>query len=134
MNKVTAHLVFAALDIAALAACVYVFTEWRGIDRLISASSDSISVQSHLGFYALMIMVPVTHILALLKWQAPVKKWVSRFLVALFLLLIVGAFNLGSYIEDKLLTAGYHYCAEQSETMTFSEFRTYLKENIQCSE
>lgn len=134
MNKVTAHSILAVFDIAALAACYYVFTEWRSIDELISIGSNSVSMQSHLGFYLLSIMVPVVHILTLFKWPESAKKLGNLFLVALFVLLMVGAFTLDSSLEDKLLSAGYHYCTEQSEAMTFSEFKTYVKDTSQCIE
>lgn len=134
MNKLTAHLVLAALDIAALAACYYVVTEWSSINQLITDGSESITMQSHLSFYALLIMVPIIHIMTLFKWQESTKKWSNRLLVALFLLFITGAYTLDSHLENSLLSAGYHYCTEQSETMTFSEFRTYIKDNKKCLE
>jgi len=134
MNKLTAHLVLAALDIAALAACYYVVSEWSRINQMISDASESITMQSHLGFYTLLIMIPIIHLSTLIKWQDSAKKWGNRMLIALFLLFITGAYTLGSHLEDKLLSSGYHYCAEQSKTMTFSEFRTFLKDNKKCLE
>lgn len=134
MKKVTARLVLAVLDIAALAACYYVVTELSRINQLTSDGPDSVTMQSHLGFYVLLIMMPIIHLSTLFKWRASANKWGNRLLITLFLLLIIGAYTLDSQLQDKLLSAGYHYCAEQSETMTFSEFRTYLKDNEKCLE
>jgi len=132
MNKVTAHAILGVFDIAAIAACLYVFSEWENVNELLDQNTGRLSVQSNLSFYGLMIMVPVTHLLTLFKWQKVIEKWGNRFLVALLLSLVVGAFIMDSYLENKILAAGYQYCASQSEAMTFSEYRTYIKGNNEC--
>ncbi len=134
MNKTSAHIVLAVFDIAALAACYYVFTEWKNIGELISTNSNSVSMQSHFGFYAILIMVPTVHAMSVFRWPDYVKKWCNRLLVAQLLLLTASAFALDLCLEDKLRSAGYHYCPMQSEAMSFSEFKTYRKDNSSCSE
>lgn len=134
MNKASAHIVLAVFDIAALAACYYVFTEWKSISELISANSNNVSMQSHFGFYALLIMVPTIHIMTAFQWPNYVKKWCNLLLVAQLLLLTASAFSLDLFLEDKLRSAGYHYCPSQSEVMSFSEFKTYFKDNSSCLE
>ncbi|MCK5229230.1 MAG: hypothetical protein KAR13_03130 [Desulfobulbaceae bacterium] len=133
MNKNTAHIIIGILDVAAVAACYYVFTQWQQIDQLINVNSESITVQNYLCLYTLMVAVPVTHVLALFQWQGTAKNWANRLLLSFFLLVLVGALSLDVYLKDKILNAGYHYCANRSAGMTFSEFKTYLRGDKQCS-
>ncbi|SDU36878.1 hypothetical protein SAMN05216210_3410 [Halopseudomonas salegens] len=132
MNKITAHLVLGLFDVAAVAACVYVFSSWTNIDGQLSQNVDSLSVSSNLNLAGLMVIVPVTHSMALFNWKESIQKWGNRCLIGLFLFLLVGAFIMDSYLESKILAAGYEYCAGQSEKMTFSEYRTYVGENRAC--
>ncbi|MCP4117881.1 MAG: hypothetical protein GY737_21265 [Desulfobacteraceae bacterium] len=134
MNNTTAHIILGFFDVAALGACYYVFTQWNTIDQQIIGSAESITFQNLIGFYTMMIVVPVTHILSLFQWQGTAKKWANRFLIFFFMLMIVGGFTLSLSFKNKLLNAGYRYCASQSERMTLSEFKTYLREDMKCSD
>jgi hypothetical protein len=134
MNKLTAHIILGVLDIGALVACFYVFTEWNDIAQQINVAVDRIVVQNLIGLYTMMIVVPVTHVLSLFQWQEIWKRWINRFLMFFFLLVVIGAFSLSYYFENKLLTGGYRYCAKQSEMMTFSKFKTYIREDLTCSD
>ncbi|MCP4343367.1 MAG: hypothetical protein GY799_31945 [Desulfobulbaceae bacterium] len=133
MNKVTAHLVIAVLDLAALLACYFVVSEWQSIEKQLALGAEGITFQSYFGVYGLLLIVPLTHIVVLFKWQGAVRKWVNRFLVTVFLVMGGTVFILNSYLENKIITAGYLYCQQQSEMMTFSNFKTYLREDIPCS-
>lgn len=134
MNKLTAHLIFGLLDVAAVAACYHVFAEWNQITQAIAVNSNQVTFQNHFVFYVLMIILPVIHGLTLFSWQDNAKKWANRGLIAAFLILLGIAFLLDMHMEDRLLTAEYRYCEARSEVMTFSEFKTYVRDDIPCSD
>lgn len=132
MNKTTAHIIVGLADIAAVASCYYAFIEWMSVTQAINTESESISVQSYFGLYILIILVPIIHITSLIQWNSFTTKLINGSLIILFLLMLFGVILLDSHINNKLKNAGFHYCDKQSVMMTFSEFRTYLKENIPC--
>ena len=133
MNKKTAHWVFGILDVAALFACYYVAIEWNQINKLIAIDSSSISIQQNFQFMLLIILLPVTHAISFLQSLEIVKRRGSVILIILFVFVFVSAFFVGLHLETKLQTSGYSYCAEQSEPMTFSEFRIYLNAGSECN-
>lgn len=132
MYKKTAHWVLGLFDFAALLTCYFVYTEWNQVNEMIAAGSNSISIQQNFQYMLLIVLVPVTHLMIFGQSIAIIKKQGSRLLIILFLTGLISAFLLGSDLDNKLQTAGYQYCAELSEPMTFSEFRTYLNETKAC--
>ncbi|MEJ2621932.1 MAG: hypothetical protein P8163_17265 [Candidatus Thiodiazotropha sp.] len=132
MNRATAHFVLGILDVAALYACYYVFDEWAYIGEQIENRVEQISIQAYFGLYALMALIPLIHALSFFSWKDGARKWLSRSLIALLILLFINAFVLESRIKARLSDAGYHYCQALSEQMTFSEFSTYLSDHIPC--
>ena len=134
MNKVRAHIILCFFDIGAIAACYYVFAKWNNIVQQINVSIESITLQSPIGLYLLIVVVPVIHVLSLFRWKGAAEIWANRFLIFSFLFMLVGAFYLSSCFDNKLVTAGYRYCASQSERMTFSEFKTYVRGDLKCSD
>lgn len=132
MDTKSAHWVLGIFDIAAFFTCYYVYTEWNSLNELINGNAQSISVQQYFLFISLIILVPIIHVLIFFQPFQIVKNWGNRFMIFLFLIMFVGAFYLESFLQGKLQAAGYSYCNELSEQMTFSEFRVYINQDSQC--
>ena len=133
MNKTTAHIILLLIDIAALFACYYVYSEYRDISRQINELGESVMIQKPLGLYAALIIVPAIHATAYFNIPENRAKLVNRSFIVLFVLLVVSAFVFDSWFNEKIIESGYVYCEEMSESMRMSEFRVYLKEGQECT-
>jgi hypothetical protein len=134
MNKATAHAVLGAFDIAAIGACYYVVNQWSTIDGQLTSGVAAVTVQTPLGLLLLLAIVPLVHLTTLLKPSEQTKKWLNGTLVMLFVIFIFMGFVFDNRLASKIEAAGYQYCPQQSDSMTFSEFKTYLKEGEPCSD
>jgi glucan phosphoethanolaminetransferase (alkaline phosphatase superfamily) len=133
MNKPIAHIVILFFDLAAMGCCYFVFYEFNFIKEQISASAEVITYQNIFGLYALTIMVPVIHVTALIKWgRAVKKKWGNFFLVSAFVLLLISVFIFNLLVKNMIIESGYRYCPEKSQQMSFSTFKTYIKDTHPC--
>jgi hypothetical protein len=93
---------------------------------------NPISFQAYFGLYALVALVPIIHLFSQFNWKDRTRQWLNRSLDALLLLLFINAFVLEAQLKNRLSHAGYRYCQALSEQMTFSEFSTYLDQNLPC--
>lgn len=132
MNKRTAHYVLGIIDVASIYAGYHVLDEWTRIGNQIESKADQISIQAYFGLYALAALVPMIHAFSLFNLKDKAKQWLNRSLITLLLVLIINAFVLESQLKGMLTDAGYRYCQELSEHITFSEFNTYLSDNLPC--
>jgi len=132
MKKSTAHGILFFFDIASILACFYAIREFNEIIDLIAVNAERITFQSYFSFYFLTIFVPIIHGTSLINWNESTKKALNIFLVAVFLITVTGLYSLNLWLETKLTDSNYTYCTFQSNKMTFSEFKTYLKAGIEC--
>lgn len=132
MSKKSAHLILLVVDLAALFACYYVFNVYSDIISQINNQVEIIDVQKPLGMYALLIVVPVIHALGFVKIPENRLKLANISMVVFFIVLTVFSWIFDVKLEDKIEDAGYYYCSTLSESMTVSEFRTYLKDEDTC--
>lgn len=133
MNKRTAHFVLILFDIAAFAGCYFVYHEFTSLKAQIEASAGSITFQNLFGFYALPIVVPLVHLSSFVDWREPARQKIGNVLVVtICMTLVIATFVANSSLKRKIMAAGYYYCEELSEQMTFSKFNTYLKDPEQC--
>lgn len=134
MNKATAHAVLGVFDIAAIGACYHVVNRWFTINDQLTSGVAAVTVQTPLGLLLLMAIVPLVHLTTLLKPSEQAKKWLNIILVALFVVLVFVGFAFDNRLVSKIENTGYQYCPQHSDSMTFSEFKTYLKEGEPCSD
>ncbi len=137
MSKLVAHIILAVADIASIFAVVYVLQTWSGITTVINNDSEQISYQSGFCLFLLLLIVPILHLWSLLeakfKFSASTLKWANRAFIGVFVLFVVFAQSLSWRLDNNLSIAGYHYCAERSESRTFSEFRVYSRAPDSCT-
>lgn len=134
MNKTTAHIILAFIDIAALFACYYVYSEYRDISSQLNELVESVMIQKPLGLYAVLLVVPALHTTAYLKIPDNRAQLANRSFIVLFVLLIVSALIFDSWFESIITESGYVYCEGMSESMRTSEFRVYLKQGLECTD
>jgi hypothetical protein len=134
MNKKTAHLIIGIFDLAAIAACYYVFYRVGVIHHSINSDVKVIELQRPIGLYLLLLIVPVVHVLGLFRFSQKILKFVNISAIFCFLLLLVAGLYADRVLESQILKAGYQYCPTRSSGGAFSEFRVYLHDGIQCSD
>ena len=133
MNKTTAHIILLLIDIAALFACYYVYSEYRDISFQLTELVESVMIQRPLGLYAVLTLVPAIHATAYIKIPDNKAKLVNRSFITFFVVLVISAFVFDSWFDEKITESGYVYCEGRSESMRMSEFRVYLKEGLECT-
>jgi len=133
MNKTTAHIILMLVDIAALFACYYVYSEYRDISSQLNDLVESVMIQKPLGLYAVLIIVPALHATAFINIPDSRAKLANSSFIAFFVMLVVSALAFDSWFEEKITEAGYVYCEAMSESMRTSEFRVYLREGLECT-
>lgn len=132
MSKTTVHIILFFIDIAAIFACLYVFGEYHDISDQLNSFVDSIVVQRPLGLYFVLIIVPIIHCSGLVRIAKKREKLANNCLITCFALLIISAFVFDSWVESKITNAGYYYCEDMSESMRMSEFKRYLRDDLEC--
>lgn len=138
MNKPVAHSILALFDLAAIGAAYYALSQRELILSLVHSQSATIQYQSLLGFYFLLLLVPVIHGISLVEAWVPlkqaIKKVISYGLVSALVAAVVAAVLFSQSIESRLLSSGYHYCPENSEAFTFSTYQSFVRELEQCAD
>lgn len=132
MNKTIAHIILSLIDVAALFACYYVYSEYREITNQLHESVDKVMIQKPLGLYAVLIVMPVLHGISIFKITKNRAKLANNSFIVFFILLVASAFIFDSRLDKKITQSGYYYCDELSESMRMSQFRTYIKEGMAC--
>ncbi|WP_020405826.1 hypothetical protein [Hahella ganghwensis] len=136
MSKLHAHLFLLVLDIAALIAAFYTMTTWSDLLNQVINAQPEVSFQSGYTFVLVLLVVPVIHVWAIYEGtKSPsekIKKWANRLLIVFTLFLAVSAILMNIKLTQSLTKYHYFYCEQLSDSMTFSEFRVYLKDSKLC--
>ena len=133
MNKFTAHTVLGFFDLLALYGSYYVFERWHELSLLITNEVNRVEIQSGIGVYVLLLIIPVTHLSSFIQWSDKSARLVNKCLIATFSLLVIVTIFISIRFTDKIEQAGYFYCEKYSNKMTFSEFRIFTKTEILCT-
>ena len=138
MQKSVAHAILALFDIAALGAAYYAITQRELALSLAESQAATIQYQSVLGFYLLLLLVPLIHGVALFEAFKPlqhnIKKVLNYCLVGALALSIAGAVMFTRSIDARLALSGYQYCELKSESLTFSTYKFFVREPEQCAD
>jgi hypothetical protein len=136
MRKPVAHAILALFDLAAIGAVYYAISQRDFVLTQMQSQAATIEYQSLLGFYFLLLLVPVIHGIALVETWVPfkqsLKKTLNYGLVGVLALTTIGAVIFSRSIESRLLSSGYHYCHAKSEVFTISAYKFYVREREQC--
>jgi len=132
MNKLSAHTTLVIFDLLSVYGAYYIFWEWRDLNTLILNQAKSIELQSWVGIYIILLIIPITHISAIVKWQERYNGIVNRVLIVGFAGLILLAGVISIKFTSKVEESNYFYCEKESTQMTFSEFRVFTKTEELC--
>lgn len=134
MNKTTAHIILGGIDIAALGACYYVFSEYHAVEYQLATGVGSFFIQRPLGLYLLIVVAPIVHTVSFFDRLTQTKKWVNYALIIVFLIIVSIGIIVDIRLEARILESGYYYCPSKSQTMRLSEFKAYLRKDLPCLE
>ncbi|MFT7681235.1 MAG: hypothetical protein ACI935_000682 [Moritella dasanensis] len=126
------HILLFSADLAALLACVYVYSEYINITQNIDRLVDIITIQSNYGFFLFSIIIPFIHGVSSIKKTYFNPKYINYLFVFTFVFLIFGNFAFDFWLESKVVSAGYTYCEPMSNSMRITDFNVYLKEGVSC--
>lgn len=136
MRKPVAHSILALFDLAAIGAAYSAISQRDWVITQLQSHAATIEYQSLLGFYFLLLLVPVVHGVALVEAWVPFKQALKKILnyglVGVLALTTLGAVLYSRSIDSRLLSSGYHYCHAKSEVFTISTFKFYVREPEQC--
>lgn len=121
-------------DALAILAAYYVFSEWRDIYRLIENGAERISYQNYFSLILLLVFMPIMHLLSFINWQDRLQRYGNGLVIGVFASLVAITFYLNNQIETALAANNYTDCVNLRKTMTFSEFKTYMKSELRCIE
>ena len=133
MNKLTAHTVLVLFDLLAIYGSYYVFGHWYDLTLLIENEINRVEIQSGIGVYFMLLIIPITHLTSFIKWPSDVSPWISKGLIVIFSLLIMMSIFISIKFTEKIEHAGYFYCKKDSNRMTLSEFRIFTKVEALCT-
>lgn len=126
MKKTTAHIIFGCFDIAAVGACYHVYHTWVSVHKMLLEGVQQVTIQIPTGLYLLTVLVALVHLMSLVQWSGKKKNWMNYGLVISLVLLTVMCLSFDVILQKHILNAGYRYCVEKSESMTFSKFKTFV--------
>jgi hypothetical protein len=133
MNKLSAHIVIGIFDLLALYGAYYVYEQWHELSLLIADQVGRVEIQSGLGVYLILLIIPVTHLVSVINWPERVKGLINKALITTLILLGILAYFVSVKFTEKINQADYFYCEKASKDMTFSEFRIFTKTEILCT-
>lgn len=133
MNKLSAHTTLVIFDLLSVYGAYYIFGEWRDLNTLILNQAKSIELQSWVGIYIILLIIPITHISAIVKWQERYNGIVNRVLIVGFAGFILLAGVISIKFTSKVEESNYFYCEKESTQMTFSELRVFTKTEELCT-
>jgi hypothetical protein len=133
MNKLTAHTVLVLFDLLALYGSYFVFEHWHDLSLLIASQVNRVEIQSGIGVYILLLIIPVTHLSSFIQWSDEAALLVNKGLIATFFLLAIVAIFISIKFTEKIEHTDYFYCEKESDKMTFSEFRVFTRTEILCT-
>ncbi len=127
MNKTIAHLIFLAIDIAAIYLAYFVIKTYWQISQDIQAGIDRVSFQWPFGMFLILMIIPVIHLSSIFPKGSGAKSFGDIFLLAgvSSIVLVIALMNIN--ISRNLKSNDYIYNSEDSKWMTFSMFKHYDK-------
>lgn len=132
MTKSFAHGIFLGFDIVAIAVCYYVVTEWFRIATQTAAKQPLIELQSGVGVYLIILLLPLFHITTFVKLKTVYKVYGVGLVIACSLCILAFSFYVNIALVHKLEGFDYKYCKAKSLQMSRSEFKVYVREPSQC--
>lgn len=139
MSKKKALILFILFDILAMLVFWIGYNEINQVITNIAHSADSVEFNHRVGFFFIGVLVPMAHLLGICEyfWPKVVKKRTVLFNWSALILLIV-LFASGFFISARVRTyverAGYLHCSQADNSMTFSVYLVYTKNDIVCSQ
>lgn len=129
MDKRLAHIVLLVFDALSIWALYHVFYTWHEVSQSITSSVNSIELQSPFGIYMVTMVMPIVHSQSLIRIESKSTEKARNYLISslLFSLLLAGLV-FDYLIEKEVTNAGSKYCSSESETLTFSQFKVYVKD------
>ena len=132
MKKSTAHIVWVGFDLLSFGVSYYLFRVWITTVEALAAGSEVLTLQGGFGIFLVSLIVPIVHVSSVFEMNEKAKIWLNRGLVGCFVVLVGGAVYLSAALENRIVQSGYIYCESQSERMSFSEFKTFVLNIVQC--
>lgn len=137
MSKKTAHIVLCIFDIAVI------YVVWWGGHKIgqvvtdVKQSADVISFLDRIGFFVPGIILPLGHGFVIFEHFYP--AWVQRrtgllnvSVILALAVLIVSAFFISSRLQNHVRSAGYHYCEQAGNRLTFSKVLVFTRDAQIC--
>jgi len=128
MDKRRAHVTLLVFDALAFWALYLVIDKWHEVSQDIRYAADSIELQSPFGLFIATLIIPIIHSQCLITVKSKRAEKIRNYAISgLFVLTLLAGFVFDHLINKEVTSAGYQYCASESETLTFSQFRVYVK-------
>ena len=139
MGKKTAHIVLIFGDFLTLFILWIGYNEINGVVTGIAKFSDSVSFNSKVGGFFVIIFMPIIHIYVICEYfflqkvLPKIAKWVNRSIIILCIVLFASAIFISFYMRVYVIRAGYVHCYELDDQLSFSTYLMYTKNNDVCS-
>jgi hypothetical protein len=139
MSKKKALILFILFDILAMLVFWIGYNEINQVIANIAHSADSVEFNHRVGFFFIGVLVPMAHLLGICEyfWPKVIKKRMAWFNWSVLILLIV-LFASGFFISARVRTyverAGYLHCSQADNSMTFSVYLVFTKNDIVCNQ
>jgi len=126
-------------DILALLIFWIGYNEINQVVAGVAHYADSVEFNNRVGFFFIGVGLPITHLYAIYEnyWPKVAKKKNALFNY-LFLILIIVLFASGFFVSARVQTyvvrAGYLHCHQADESMSFSAYLVYTKDDAICGQ
>ena len=118
MNQKTAQIVFFIFNLLAVIAVYYAIEDFISVLTSLSDAKDQIDFDS--GTYYLLLM-SIFWVLSFIQYaglensESAISRYASQIVIGWFLIMLVAANVIPSYLENQLESAGYVKCADPDE-------------------
>lgn len=127
MNKTIAHLIFLAIDIAAIYLAYYVLKMYWQLTQDIQTGVDRVSYQWPFGLLLILLVIPLIHIISVILQGSSNSSLSNILMIAGSVAIVAVIVILNIKISGNLQSYDYEYNSKDSKWMTFSMFKYYDK-------
>lgn len=139
MSKKKALILFILFDILAMLVFWIGYNEINQVIANIAHCADSVEFNHRVGFFFIGVLVPMAHLLGICEyfWPKVVQKrmaWFNWSALILLIVLFASGFFISARVQTYVERAGYLHCSQADNSMTFSVYLVYTKNDIVCNQ
>ena len=139
MSKKKAHFVILFIDLLALLIFWIGYNEINQVVIDIAHSADLVEFNNKIGLYFIGVGIPIVHLFTIYEyfWPQIVKRrmaWFNLSGIILLIFLFASGFFISARVRTYVERAGYLHCSQADNSMTFSVYLVYTKNDIVCNQ